>query len=101
MTTGLIIEPGRSEDALVAARLIADTDRSLFELFGAGDPTLWQEVSEREWRGESGIYCHDMSYVARLGQEVVGLVIGYATPSTPDLHKALTTLTQVLDLTHR
>ncbi|MEI8406958.1 MULTISPECIES: MocR-like pyridoxine biosynthesis transcription factor PdxR [unclassified Kribbella] len=26
-----------------------------------------------------------------------GLVIGYATPSTPDLHKALTILTQVLD----
>jgi GntR family transcriptional regulator/MocR family aminotransferase len=26
-----------------------------------------------------------------------GLVIGYATPSTPDLHRALTILTQVLD----
>jgi GntR family transcriptional regulator/MocR family aminotransferase len=30
-----------------------------------------------------------------------GLVIGYATPSTSDLHKALGILTQVLDVTRR
>jgi GntR family transcriptional regulator / MocR family aminotransferase len=30
-----------------------------------------------------------------------GLVIGYATPSTPELSKALTILTQVLDVTRR
>jgi GntR family transcriptional regulator/MocR family aminotransferase len=45
----------------------------------------------------AGVVVAPLSEYRRTTPGPPGLVIGYATPSTPDLHKALTILTQVLD----
>jgi GntR family transcriptional regulator/MocR family aminotransferase len=45
----------------------------------------------------AGVEVAPLSEYRRTTPGPPGLVIGYATPSTPDLHKALTVLTQVLD----
>ena len=73
----LTIEPGRPDDAAVAAEMIAQTDKDLFSFCGGGDLRLWVELSEWEWRAERGIYSHTMSHVARLDGIVVGLLISY------------------------
>ncbi|WP_405070204.1 PLP-dependent aminotransferase family protein [Kribbella sp. NBC_01510] len=46
---------------------------------------------------QAGVVVAPLSEYRRTTPGPPGLVIGYATPSTPDLHDALTTLTQVLD----
>ena len=46
---------------------------------------------------QAGVVVAPLSEYRRTTPGPPGLVIGYATPSTPDLHEALTTLTQVLD----
>ncbi len=74
----LQIEPGRPDDAAVAARLIADTDRELFTFCGGGDIRVWIELSEWEWRDEHGIYSHRLSHVARRDGVVVGILICYS-----------------------
>jgi ribosomal protein S18 acetylase RimI-like enzyme len=71
------IEPGRPEDAAAASRLLFETDPVLFGLYGSGDRDLWREVAGWEWRSETGIYSHTMSHVARVGGEVVGLLVSY------------------------
>ncbi|TDO67287.1 GntR family transcriptional regulator/MocR family aminotransferase [Kribbella sp. VKM Ac-2571] len=48
---------------------------------------------------EAGVVVAPLSEYRRTVPGPPGLVIGYATPSTPDLHRALTTLTEIL--THR
>ena len=45
-----VIEPGRLDDAQVAAQLIAETDVALFTFCGGGDLGVWVELSEWEWR---------------------------------------------------
>jgi GntR family transcriptional regulator/MocR family aminotransferase len=45
---------------------------------------------------EAGVVVATLSEYRRSVPGPPGLVIGYATPSTPDLHRALTTLTKVL-----
>ncbi len=75
----LTIEHGRSEDAAVAAEMIADTDRELFSYCGGGDLRLWVEIAEWEWWEDRGIYSHKMSRVARLDGSIVGLLIGYSS----------------------
>jgi ribosomal protein S18 acetylase RimI-like enzyme len=74
----LVIEPGRPEDAPVAAKLIAATDVELFSRYGGGDLSLWTDIAAREWRGADGIYSHTMSRVARLDGALVGLLVSYA-----------------------
>lgn len=76
------IVPGHPDYAAAAASLIAATDTDLFRYYGGGDPSIWVEAAEHEWRGESGIYSHTMSHVARLNGELVGLLISY--PSQRD-----------------
>lgn len=49
----------------------------------------------------AGVVVAPLSEYRRSTPGPPGLVIGYATPSAPDLHKALTILTQVLDVTRR
>jgi len=49
----------------------------------------------------AGVVVAPLSEYRRTTPGPSGLVIGYATPSTPDLHKALSILTQVLDITRR
>jgi ribosomal protein S18 acetylase RimI-like enzyme len=74
----LVIEPGRREDAPVAAKLTAETDVELFRRYGGGDLSLWTTIAEWEWRGEEGIYSHTMSQVARLDGALVGLLVSYS-----------------------
>jgi GntR family transcriptional regulator/MocR family aminotransferase len=49
----------------------------------------------------AGVVVAPLSEYRRSIPGPTGLVIGYATPSTPELHKALSILTQVLDVTRR
>jgi ribosomal protein S18 acetylase RimI-like enzyme len=74
------IVPARPEDAPQAARLIAATDEDLFRWYTDGNLDLWYEVSEHEWRSESGIYSYTMSHVIRRESEVVGLLVAYSFP---------------------
>jgi ribosomal protein S18 acetylase RimI-like enzyme len=74
------IVPARPEDAPQAARLIAATDTDLFRWYTGGDLNLWVEVSEHEWRSQSGIYSHTMSHVIRQESDVVGLLVAYSFP---------------------
>ena len=74
------IVPARPEDAPQAARLIAATDTDLFRWYTGGDLNLWVEVSEHEWRSQSGIYSHTMSHVIRRESDVVGLLVAYSFP---------------------
>ncbi|GAB2681015.1 MocR-like pyridoxine biosynthesis transcription factor PdxR [Kribbella swartbergensis] len=50
---------------------------------------------------KAGVVIAPLSEYRRSKPGPPGLVIGYATPSTPDLHRALGILTQVLDVTRR
>jgi ribosomal protein S18 acetylase RimI-like enzyme len=75
-----VIEPGRRiDDAPAAARLIAETDIALFTYCGGDDLGVWRELSEYEWRAERGVYCWEMSRVARLEGQLVGLLVSYST----------------------
>ncbi len=61
---------------------------------------LPEHVDDRHVAAEAlaaGVVIAPLSEYRRTIPGPPGLVIGYATPSTPDLHKALTILTQVLD----
>jgi ribosomal protein S18 acetylase RimI-like enzyme len=75
----IVIEPGRPDDASAAARLIAETDVALFTFCGGGDLGVWVELSEWEWLQERGVYCWEMSHVARLDGQLVGLVVSYSS----------------------
>jgi ribosomal protein S18 acetylase RimI-like enzyme len=68
----------KADDKQSAAELIAVTDAALFSLYGGGDPDLWRNIAEEEWRSERGIYTHKLSHVARLNGKVVGLLISYS-----------------------
>jgi ribosomal protein S18 acetylase RimI-like enzyme len=73
------LEPGRPEDAPIAARLIAETDRDLFSFYAGGSLSAWIEISEHEWRHERGIYSYTMADVVRVGATIHGLVVGYSS----------------------
>lgn len=73
-----VIEPEEAADASRAAELIVETDLTLFRWFGDGDPNLWREITEWEWRAESGIYSHTMSRVVRRHGALVGLLVSYS-----------------------
>jgi ribosomal protein S18 acetylase RimI-like enzyme len=74
------IVPAHLDDAPSAARLIAETDSDLFRYYTDGDLALWVEVSDCEWRADSGIYSYRLSHVIRRGSEVVGLLVAYSFP---------------------
>jgi ribosomal protein S18 acetylase RimI-like enzyme len=73
-----VIEPGLPGDATEAARLIAETDVTLFTFCGGGDLSVWVELSKYEWGADSGVYCWAMSHVARLNGQLVGLLVSYS-----------------------
>ncbi len=72
-----VIEPGRSDEAEAAVRLLMETDAGLFAFYGGGSLDLWAEIAALEWRAERGIYCHDMSHVVRLDGELAALLLCY------------------------
>jgi ribosomal protein S18 acetylase RimI-like enzyme len=74
----LQIEAGRAQDAAIAAELIVDTGRGLFTHFSGGDLQTWAALCESEWRTEHGVYSHSLSHLARQGEQVLGLLIGYS-----------------------
>jgi GntR family transcriptional regulator/MocR family aminotransferase len=65
---------------------------------------LPDHIDDRQLAAEAraaGVVVAPLSEYRRTTPGPPGLVIGYATPSTPELSKALTILTQVLDVTRR
>jgi GNAT superfamily N-acetyltransferase len=74
----LVLEPGRPEDAAVAARLIAETDADLFRYYCGGDLSGWIAISQHEWRHPRGIYCYALADVVRAGTAIQGLIVSYS-----------------------
>jgi ribosomal protein S18 acetylase RimI-like enzyme len=58
------------------ADLIWETDPEMCR-FVFGDRQTWRRYCEIEWRAATGLHTHSSATVARLGREIVGLVIAY------------------------
>ena len=82
--------PCSPRTAKSSARTPASTSRSCY-------PTTIDDLQLAAAARQAGVVVAPLSEYRRTTPGPPGLVIGYATPSTSDLHKALTTLTQVLD----
>lgn len=72
------IEPGRLDDAVEAARLIAETDAELFRYSTGGSLEAWIELATHEWRHPKGIYSSTLSQVARARGALQGLLVSYS-----------------------
>lgn len=73
----MILEPGTTaDDPAEIADLIWETDPEMCE-FVFGDRQTWHLHCVIEWRATTGLHTSCSATVARLGGEIVGLVIAF------------------------
>lgn len=74
---GIVIAPAKPVQADLAAALIHDTDRHIFDQLCGGDLDLSRRHLGAQWLAPTGLFWHRMARVAWDGADLVGLQIGY------------------------